>query len=162
MQSQVGCLLVKETAEDELRTECSIQLQLKYVPSCMKKEKCKKMGYPTSILTFLRWKLKAASSSYILVLTCHLHGVTEQLGLALTLLRFIFRRCSVSIMAEHWLSWQRYSLWSRVLFTCPEDGGDTFLRCVGSNQSLTVLHPRRWHSLRYSVVFISNSRQIPG
>jgi hypothetical protein len=33
-----------------------------------------------------------------------------------------------------------------VLFTCPEDGGDTFFRNVGSNQTHTVLHPRRWYS----------------
>jgi hypothetical protein len=30
-----------------------------------------------------------------------------------------------------------------VLFTCPEDGGDMFLRNVGSNQSHAVLHLRR-------------------
>jgi hypothetical protein len=28
-----------------------------------------------------------------------------------------------------------------VFFTCPEDGGDMFLRNVGSKQSHTVLHP---------------------
>jgi hypothetical protein len=30
--------------------------------------------------------------------------------------------------------------------TCLEDGGDTFLRNVGSNQSDTVLHPRKRYS----------------
>jgi hypothetical protein len=33
-----------------------------------------------------------------------------------------------------------------MLFTCPEDGGDTFLQNIGSNQSHTALHPRRWYS----------------
>jgi hypothetical protein len=33
-----------------------------------------------------------------------------------------------------------------VLFTCPEYGGDTFPRNVGSNQRHTVLHPRRRYS----------------
>jgi hypothetical protein len=27
-----------------------------------------------------------------------------------------------------------------------EDGGDTFLRNIGSHKIYTVLHPRRWHS----------------
>jgi hypothetical protein len=31
-------------------------------------------------------------------------------------------------------------------FSNPEDGGDTFLRNVGSNQGHTVLHPRRRYS----------------
>jgi hypothetical protein len=30
-----------------------------------------------------------------------------------------------------------------VLSTCPEDGGDTFLRNVGKNRNHTVLQPRR-------------------
>jgi hypothetical protein len=28
-------------------------------------------------------------------------------------------------------------------FTCPDDGGDTFLRNVGYNQKYTAQHPRR-------------------
>jgi hypothetical protein len=33
-----------------------------------------------------------------------------------------------------------------VLFTCPEDGGDTFFQNFGSNESHVVLHPRRRYS----------------
>jgi hypothetical protein len=34
------------------------------------------------------------------------------------------------------------------LFCDPEDGGDTFLRNVGSHTDYTALYPRRWQSSR--------------
>jgi hypothetical protein len=33
--------------------------------------------------------------------------------------------------------------WIRGKYTCPEDGGDTFLRNVGSNHNYTAPDPRR-------------------
>jgi hypothetical protein len=35
----------------------------------------------------------------------------------------------------------------------PENGGDTFLRNVGSHKIYTAPHPRRWHSLRFIMFF---------
>jgi hypothetical protein len=35
-------------------------------------------------------------------------------------------------------------------FFYPEDGGDTFLRNVGSHKIYTAPHPRRHHSSNYS------------
>jgi hypothetical protein len=47
-----------------------------------------------------------------------------------------------------------------VLLTCPEDGGDTFLRNVSSNQSLTMLHPKRRYSSFMSFTCSTSKRSI--
>jgi hypothetical protein len=55
-------------------------------------------------------------------------------------------------------------------FNCPDDGGDTFLRNVGSNQKYTAQDPRRWFpayssfiwqwSLNFTCCIESNFRVI--
>jgi hypothetical protein len=42
-------------------------------------------------------------------------------------------------------------------FFYPENGGDTFLRNVGSYKSYTTLHPRRWHSYRKVTGFLGRA-----
>jgi hypothetical protein len=42
-----------------------------------------------------------------------------------------------------------------VLLACSEDVGDTFLRNIGSNQSYTMLHPRRLYSSNFGLFTLS-------
>jgi hypothetical protein len=45
-------------------------------------------------------------------------------------------------------------------FLYPEDGGDTFLRNVGSHKKYTASHPRKWHIL-HVFHFICGLSQFP-
>jgi hypothetical protein len=68
--------------------------------------------------------------------------------------------CEDLVWTDIWRTASHLSHWFLALFYL-EDGGDTFLRNVGSHKIYMVPHPRRWHSsqslLRKPQILLKNT-----